>query len=257
MEIRIIPIEIDQEFKDMEEFKEILKEKLRGKVDNGDILVIASKVLLKARGLYTELKDIEPSGEALRLAKKYKVDPRFAELILKYSDTILGGVDGVVLTYAGKVLTANAGLDRKNIGVGRVSLPPYLLTGISKEIHDYLKEGLGVRLGIIITDSVVYPLRMGTRLYAVDVYGFEPVRDYRGEEDIYGRNIVFTRLNLADEISSAAHLVMGEGREKIPAALIKGLDVKLLDEEVTNKLRIPPSECLYRELYPKELRETL
>ncbi len=254
MEVRILPIKYDVETKDFKEFKRILVEKLDGKIDEGDVLVIASKILLRVKGLYIQLEGIEPSEDAIRLSNKYGLDPRFAELIVKYSDVVLGGVEGAILTYAGGVLTANAGLDRKNIGLGMASLPPYLLRGTAKEIYNYIKETLGFRIGVIITDSVVYPLRMGTRLYAVDIYGFDPIKDYRGVEDIYGRNILFTRLNLADEVASAAHLVMGEGRERIPAVLIKGLDIRLVEDIGADKLMISPSECLYKDLYPKDLK---
>jgi len=249
MEIRIIPVKIDEELDNMEDFLKTLGDKLEGILEEGDVVVIASKILLKVRGLYIQLDDVKPSDKAVKLANLYNMDPRYVELILSYSDKVLGGVDKVLLTYAGKVLTANAGLDRKNIGGGRVSLPPYLLRGVSKEIYEYLLKRLGVKVGVVITDSVVHPLRMGTRLYAVDLYGFEPIKDYRGKEDIFGRNIVFTRMNLADEISSAAHLVMGEGREKIPVAIIKGLKLSLVERDLTQEIHIDPKECLYKDLY--------
>jgi len=159
------------------------------------------------------------------LARRYNIDPRMAQLILQYSEAVIGGVEGVILTYTGGVLAANAGIDRKNVGLGRAALPPHLLRGVAREVREALNHSLGIDIGIVITDSVVYPLRMGTRAYAVDVAGIAPLRDYRGEEDLYGRRIEFTVLNIADEVASAAHLVMGEGGESRPGAIVRGLGI--------------------------------
>ena len=249
--ISIIPIEMRVE-PGWREFLDKLVERLRTMIRDGDILVLASKPLLMAREMYVELNKVLLSKYAIMLAEEYRVDPRMAQLVTEYSDAILGGVEGVILTYTGGVLTANAGIDRKNIGHGRAALPPHLLRGVANEIRNVVVHRLEVEIGVVITDSVVYPLRMGTRAYAVDIAGIKPLRDYRGEKDMYGRRIEYTVLNLADEIASAAHLVMGEGSESRPGALVRGIDI--LGEGTWRDLVIEPDKCLYRDLYPPEVR---
>lgn len=252
--VELIPLKIDL-YEDWLKFLENVSDNIKELIDEGDILVLASKVVLKTKKLFKSLGEVIPSKEAREIASRYKMDPRFVELILEYSKYILGGVEGVLLTYTGDIFTANAGLDRKNIGVDKVSLPPYLLRGTAREIYEFLVRRLGKKIGVVISDSIVYPLRLGTRAYAIDVYGFKPIRDYRGSRDLYGREIMYTRLNLADELASAAHLVMGEGRERIPVVLIKGVDIELYEGEVTDDLLIPPKECLYKDIYPEEILE--
>ena len=246
--IRIIPLSIDVG-EDFEKFILNVAMKIRFIADDNDILVFASKPILKAKKMYINLDDVEPGSIAKKIAEKYDLDPRMAELIIRYSDRVIGGVKEVLLTFTKGVFTANAGLDRKNIGEKYVALPPHLLIGTAKEIHRKIYEMVGLRLGIVITDSVVYPLRLGTRAYAVDIYGFNPVRDYRGSKDLYGRRIRYTLLNLADEIASAAHLAMGEGDEGIPVVLIKGVKIEPGEKYKVGDLLIRPEDCLYNSLY--------
>jgi len=221
-------------------------------LEEGDILVYASKPLLIAREMVVEERDVDSSEEARRLSERYGLDPPFTELIIRYSQRVLGGVEGVLLTLAGDVFTANAGMDRKNVGLGRVALPPHLLKGVACELRRVIMDRLGVEVGIVISDSVVYPLRLGTRAYAVDICGIKPIKNYVGSRDLYGRVIRFTVLNVADELASAAHLVMGEGDEETPMAVIRGL-TEYLGEGDIDMLKIPPSRCLYRDLYPQDL----
>lgn len=254
MSIEIIPVEMPIDITNMNDFLENLGSRVEGLLMDKDILVIASKILLKAKRLYIKLDDVEPSNKAVSLANKYDMDPRFVELILKNSSIVLGGVDGVLLTYIDNVLSANSGLDRKNIGIDMASLPPHLLRGSAEEVAEYIHREFGLKVAVLITDSIVYPLRMGTRQYVVDLYGLPPLIDYRGGRDLYDRTIQFTRMNLADEIASAAHLVMGEGDEATPLAIVRGVSYSYLDEDRVDDLYIKPSQCLYQTLYPQDMK---
>ncbi len=252
--LSIIPVEMWVE-RGWSRFTEELRNKLDGLISDGDIVVYASKPLLIAKGFIVKTSEVKPSNQALELARRYNVEPVTAELAIRYSEYVLGGVDQVLLTISGGVFTANGGVDRKNVGLDMASLPPHLLRGTACELKEMVDNWFGVSTAAVIIDSVVYPLRMGTRAYAVDVCGLKPLEDYRGRSDLYGRTIKFTVLNIADEVASAAHLVMGEGAEAKPIAVVKGLENYVVDNAVdgTDMLKIHPMYCLYRELYPKEL----
>jgi len=218
-------------------------------INERDVLVISSKPLLIAYNKTIDLNNVKYSDRGLDLAYKYDIDPRFGELIISYSDRIYGGVSEAILTEVDGIIIANAGIDRKNVGGGELALPFTELKGIAKKFYDEIFKRFGVRVGVIITDSMVSPLRKGTKAVAVYIYGFKPVKDYRGVKDLYGRVIRYTQFALADSIASAAHLVIGEGAESIPAALVKGVDIELVDKDTTDEIKVGRDECIYRELY--------
>lgn len=230
-------------------FIEILLDSIPIKPMDKDVIIISSKPILISLNKIIKLSDVKVSQEAFEIARKYDLDPRFAELVLEYSDKIYGGVENTILTEKDGVMIANAGLDRKNSGIDLISESPTCLRGYAKEIYNSVLKRFGVRVGVIIRDSVVFPLRRGTRSIAIDTYGFETIIDYRGKRDLFGRVVQVTQLALADELSSAAHILMGECDESIPAVLIRGLDIKLSEEEYTELLTIPEDECIYKDLY--------
>ncbi|RLF01442.1 MAG: coenzyme F420-0:L-glutamate ligase, partial [Thermoprotei archaeon] len=162
---------------------------------------------------------------------------------------VYGGVKEAILTEVDGIILANAGVDRKNVGSGLVALPFTELKGIAESFYRYAYERYSVKIGVIISDSMVTPLRKGTKAVAVYTYGFNPVRDYRGEPDLYGRKIRFTQQALADSIASAAHLVIGEGSEGVPAALVKGVKIEFIEDDTSEMAKVSRYECIYGRLY--------
>ena len=221
------------------------------KLKEGDILVVATKPLLLAYSKYFDVKKsgLEVSAEAKKLAEEYELDKVASELIVRYSDEILGGTKGFVLSNVGGVVLPNGGIDRKNIGRKKYALPYTAIKDKAKEFYSRIYELHGVRIGVVISDSSVYPLRLGTRAIAVVTYGFIPVKKYIGGLDLYGVNIRYTYMNIADELASAAHLAMGEGDEGVPAALVRGVEVSLLDKDTTYMTKIDKDRCIFRKLY--------
>jgi len=130
-------------------------------IEEGDVLVISSKPLLTAYGKVVDLSFIRYGRNALELSKRYSIGPKFAELILKYPDGIYRGVREAILTVVDDVLLANAGLDRKNAGINKVALPFTELKGIVGKFYKYVYDKYGVRVGVIISDSMIAPLRGG------------------------------------------------------------------------------------------------
>jgi len=216
------------------------------KFEDGDILVITSKALAAADGRLVQLKKISPSEKARKLAKKYSLAPEFIELVLQESDQVYDGVYKAILTLKNHILTVNAGIDQKNAPIGYVALWPLNPQSRANQIRNEIQRCVGKRIGVLIIDSQVVPLRIGTRGTALAVSGFKPVNDLRGKKDLYGKRLSITRHAVADDLASIAHLVMGESDEKIPAALIRNASVIFTEENINvDEMKISSEECVF------------
>lgn len=210
-----------------------------------DVLALSSKIVSFAEGRLAKLSDVKPSRKAKLLAKKYALAPAFAELILREADRVVGGVAKAVLTLNNGVFTVNAGIDNKNAPKGFVVLWPKNLQRQAEHIRREILRRTNKRVGVLIVDSAVASLRMGTRGLAIGVAGFEPVKDYRRTRDLFRKEIVMTLHAVADDLASAAHCVMGESVERIPAAIIRGAPVTFVDKVDAESMKIAFKECVY------------
>lgn len=218
---------------------------------NGDILAISSKVIASTEKRVVSLREIQPSEKARELANRYSLEPEFAELVLRESEKIYGGVYRSILTLKNGILTVNAGVDNKNAPGGHAALWPSDPQSRADEIRKEIKERTGKGIGVVIVDSQVFPLRMGTRGLALAASGFKPVEDRRDEEDLFQKTLVITRHSIADDLASAAHLLMGETDERTPVVLIRGAPVTFTEVVDEEEMKISPEECVYmRSFYP-------
>ncbi|ABK15243.1 MAG: coenzyme F420-0:L-glutamate ligase [Methanothrix sp.] len=208
-----------------------------------DVIVVSESFVATGEGRVVSLKDITPSARAIALASRYEKDPAEMELILRESDEILGGIPGVVLTLKDGFLYPNAGVDHSNAPPGYVVLLPSDPKRAASRIRTELSNG--VRIGVIIGDSRTHPLRLGCVGVALACDGIIPVEDARGRRDLYGKPLRITVKAVADNLVSAAQLVMGEGDEGIPAVVIRGAPVELSDSGPAAIPNIPPHECMY------------
>jgi len=216
------------------------------KFEAEDILAIASKALAASDGRLVQLKKILPSGKVRTLAKKHLLAPEFVELIFQESDQVYDGVYRAILTLKNNVLTVNGGIDQKNAPKGWVILWPLDPQTRANQIRSEIQQRVGKKIGVLIVDSQVAPLRMGTRGIAIAVSGFKPVNDLRGKKDLYGKRLSITRHSVADDLACAAHLLMGESDEKIPAVIIRNAPVVFTEEEITmDDMRISSEECVF------------
>lgn len=228
---------------------ELILESLKAenlKLEDGDVLALASKIVAYAEGRVTRLNEIEPSEEAKKLARKFSLKPEFAELILREADKIYGGVERAVLTLKNEVLTANAGVDNKNAPEGYAVLWPKDAEGWARRIREEVISRTGKDVAVLIVDSGLVPLRLGTNGLALAVAGFKPVIDFRGEKDIFGKPLIITRHAVADDLASAAHLLMGEAAQKTPIVLIRDAPI-VFDGGVYGSadMMISPHECIF------------
>lgn len=217
-------------------------------IEDGDVLIFASKAVAVVQGRVVRLSSMKPSEEAKKLAEKYDMEPSYVEVVLQEAQKIYGGVSKALLTLKNNVLIANAGVDHKNAPKGCVVLWPENPYEDAEDIRREILKRIGKRLGVLIVDSRVTPLRMGTTGVAIGIAGLQPVRDCRGSRDLYGNPLLITRHALADDLASAAHLVMGEVCGQIPAILAKDAPVYLSEKVDPDSVVIPAGECLFMSL---------
>jgi len=224
-------------------------------IQDGDLLAIASKVVATAERRLKKLSSVEPSQKAKETAEHYDLEPCFVEIVLRESKLIYGGVSKALLTLKNNVLTANAGVDHKNAPKGYVAIWPINSHKSAEKIRKQILKKTGKHVGVLIVDSRVTPLRMGTTGVALGIAGFEPVRDFRFDKDLYGNSIHITRHAVADDIASAAHFLIGESSEQTPIILVRNAPVKLCEKVNPRSTTISTKECLFTNLLQKSVTE--
>lgn len=218
-------------------------------IKDRDLLAIASKAVAVAQNRLVKLSSIEPSEEAKMLAEKYELEPSFVEVVLREAEKVYGGVTKALLTLKNNMLVANAGVDRKNAPEGYVILWPLNPFESAEKIRREILAKTGKYVGVLIIDSRITPLRMGTTAIAIGIAGFEPIKDCRVERDLYSKRVYVTRHALADDLASAAHLIMGETAARTPAVLIRNAPVTMSEEFHPNSMIISAEQCLFMQSF--------
>jgi coenzyme F420-0:L-glutamate ligase/coenzyme F420-1:gamma-L-glutamate ligase len=194
---------------------------------DGDVLVLAQKIVSKAEGRLVALDSVTPGPRALELAPQCDKDPRLVELVLSEADEVMRVRKGVLIVRhrLGLVL-ANAGIDQSNVdhaGGTSALLLPLDPDATCQRLRTAIAEHTGKTVAVVIIDSLGRAWRSGTLGTAIGVAGLPALLDLRGRPDLYGRSLETSELGLADEIAAAASLVMGQAAEATPAVLIRGL----------------------------------
>ena len=192
------------------------------KIQNGDILVVTHKIVSKTEGRIVDLARIKPSTKAIRMAKEHDKDPRLMELILKESIQILRAKNGIIISETKHgFVCANAGVDQSNVEGDKAVLLPVAPDESASRIKDAGKKKIGKEIAVIITDTFGRTFRNGQTNVAIGIAGINPIKSYIGTYDMYGRKLRVTEIAVADEIASAAELVMGKA-EGTPVAIVRG-----------------------------------
>jgi len=220
-----------------------------GGFKDGDILVLAETAVATAEGNVITLSTIIPSGQARELGEKYQMDPRTVEVVLQESDSIVGGIPGFLLCMKHGTLLPNAGVDASNAPLGCVTPLPKNPDQSALTIKNTIEIKTGARIGVIIADSRTHAMRLGCSGVAIGNAGITAVIDDRGRSDLFGRKLEVTKRAVADNIASAAELVMGEADECTPAAIIRGLGMPIDDQ--TGIETIAAEECLFMGVFRK------
>lgn len=217
-------------------------------LEAGDIIAVAQKIVSKSEGRLVELDDVKPSARAIELADQSEKDPRVVELILRESLRVVRTRPGaIIVEHRLGIILANAGIDRSNVGGSedRVLLLPVDPDRSARALRDGLKVRCGVAPGVIITDSIGRPWRLGTTGVAIGCASVPVLTDLRGEHDLMGRELLVSEIAPADSLATAATLLMGEGAEAIPAVLIRGYDGGDRDQPAAAVIRAA-NEDLFR-----------
>ncbi|MEA2071583.1 MAG: coenzyme F420-0:L-glutamate ligase [Asgard group archaeon] len=215
------------------------------RLEEGDIITIATKIVSITNKLLIKKDQITVTEQAKRYAKITGLSEEFMAISLEESDEVMGATKGALLTKRNNNLMPNAGADQSNAPDDYIVLLPKNPTLFAHQIREQLEAYYQCKIGVIIGDSRVQPLRRGTSGIALGVSGFVPVIDDRGRTDLYGREMKMTRRAIADNLMSAAEILTGEVDEQIPFVLIRDAPITLSDEDLTKTMSIPPDECMY------------
>lgn len=213
--------------------------------EDGDVLVLAQKIVSKAQGRYVDVTAVSPSKRAIELARELDKDPRFVEVVLSESKRVVRHRPGLLIVeHRLGFVMANAGIDHSNLptedGVERVLLLPEDPDGSARALQELLVGVFGKGIAVIISDSFGRAWRKGTVGVALGAAGLPALIDMRGHPDLFGRELLVTETGFADEIAAAAGLLMGQSDEAVPMVLVRGLSWSA--PEVTAAALIRPAE---------------
>lgn len=209
---------------------------------DGDVFVVAQKIVSKSEGRTVRLDSVEASPRAREWGGLYDKDARMVEVVLRESRRIVRMQDGVIISETNQgFICANAGVDASNVAEGLVTLLPEDSDRSARLLKAGLEEAFRARLAVIISDTFGRPWREGLVNVAIGVAGIAPVVDYRGQSDSYGRPLRVTTIATADELASAAELVMGKN-SGTPVAIIRGAGYESRDASTRELLRSPDKD---------------
>jgi coenzyme F420-0:L-glutamate ligase / coenzyme F420-1:gamma-L-glutamate ligase len=211
---------------------------------DGDILVVAQKIISKAEGRLFNLTEITPSQRALDLVEQTGKDPRFLELVLRESREVLRTRPGTIIVEHKKgFICANAGIDHSNVqGLwGNAEDWVLLLPEDADRSADTLRKGLekrlGVSLGVLIIDSHGRAWRNGVVGMTIGTANVPGIVDMRGQPDLFGYQLRVTTIAAADELAGAASLVMGQAAEQTPVVHVRGFPYPLREAHLSELIR--------------------
>lgn len=248
MQLTVLPLLADRMEEKFNVFEILLKtlEKNNAELEEGDVLVISTKYISNSQGRIVNLENIRISEEGMNISKKFQLKPEIAEIIIRESDKIFGGIGGFVITSSDNIMAPNAGIDKSNIKKGKAILYPTNPYLTAEQIRRKIFLKLFIHVGIILVDSRLMPARIGTSGIAISCAGIEPVLDMRSKEDLDGNSLKVTFQAVVDNIATIANYKMGEGAELKPFAIVRNSDAKLTDRKISStEMAISPDQCVY------------
>lgn len=241
--MQIIPIHIPKEIEINDDISELISS--YADFHDGDIVVIAQKIISKQEGRIVNLSTITPSLLAQGISSEYKKNPQIVELILSESKKIVRMEKGIIIVETKNgFICANAGIDESNIKNGFATLLPINSDYSAEKISKQISKICGKEIAVIISDTFGRPLRMGQTNCAIGIFGLNPILDYEGTCDNFGNILRVTAIAIADEICSAAELVMKK-TTKCPVAIIRDYEFKKETSSINQLIR-PEQDDLFR-----------
>ncbi len=248
MQLTVLPLLAERMEGKFDVFDVLLKtlEKNNTKLENGDVLVISTKYISNSQGRIVDLGKIRVSDEGIQISKKFQLKPEIAEIILRESDKIFGGIGGFVITSSDNIMAPNAGIDKSNAKKGNAILYPINPYLTAEQIRRKIFLKLFIHVGVILVDSRLMPARIGTSGVAIACAGIEPVLDMRAKKDLDGNPLKVTFQAVVDNLATIANHKMGEGAESKPFTIVRNSDAKLTDRNINPaEMAISPDQCVY------------
>lgn len=223
-------------------------ERQKTPIQNGDIIVVTHVIVSRAEGNIINLDDVTPSAFAKSIAEQYGKDPALVEVVLRESKSMVRMDRGILITESKHgFVCANSGVDKSNVpGERIVALLPENPDDSAEKIRREIKKLTGCDVAVIISDTHGRPLREGEINVAIGVAGIKPIRDRRGEKDLFGYVLRIKQTAIADELASAAELVIGQADEGIPVAIIRGYKYPKSESARATELIMPKEKDLFR-----------
>jgi len=217
-------------------------------IQERDVIVITHVAVSKAEGNVVNLDEISPSERAKEIARQTSKEPELVEVILRETKEIVRiGPNSIITETKHGIVCANAGVDRSNIeGERNVVLLPKDSNASAQRIRQEIKRLTGCDVAVSVSDTHGRPFRMGEINVAIGVAGIKPIRDRRGEKDLFGYVLRIKQTAVADELSSAAELVIGQANEGIPVAIIRGYKYQATENAAATGLTRPKERDLFR-----------
>jgi coenzyme F420-0:L-glutamate ligase/coenzyme F420-1:gamma-L-glutamate ligase len=220
-------------------------EKYGKPLQDKDVVVIAETAVAKAEGSIFPLESLIPSEESIKLSKKTGKDPKLVEAIINESKEIIKvGPDFIISETSHGFVCANAGIDESNVSMGNYKPIPLNPDTSAKNIQKKIISLTQKEIAVIISDTQGRPFREGAIGVAIGISGMEPIWDRSGQKDLYGRKLQTTSIAVADELASAASIVMGQASEGLPVVIIRGVEYfeDLKNQESNIKKLLRPKE---------------
>jgi coenzyme F420-0:L-glutamate ligase/coenzyme F420-1:gamma-L-glutamate ligase len=235
MVLQIIPIKTQKEIGIDTNIVDLILES--SEINDGDILVFSQKIVSKSEGRILSLSSVNPSLLANGIASSYDKDPRLVELILSESKRIVRMENGIIIVETKHgFICANAGIDESNVQDGYAALLPENPDKSANLLKERIEQKTRKNIAVIISDTFGRPFRLGQTDIAIGIAGIEPILDYIGKPDTFGKVMQVTAIAIADEICSATELVMGKVR-RCPIAIVRNYNFDFSNAKIQKLLR--------------------
>jgi coenzyme F420-0:L-glutamate ligase/coenzyme F420-1:gamma-L-glutamate ligase len=243
MTLEIIPVKIKEEIEPNTDILDLILESTV--INDYDILIFSQKIISKNEGRIIDLSSVNPSLLASGIANSYGKDPRLVELILSESKRIVRMQDGVIIVESNHgFVCANAGIDESNVRDGYVTMLPIDPDQSADKLRKQIEQRTKKNTAVIISDTFGRPFRLGQANIAIGIAGMEPIIDYKGKPDTFGKTLQVTAIAIADELCSASELVMGKVKNS-PVAIVRNFKFDFSDAKIQKTIR-PKTEDMFR-----------
>ena len=239
--VEIISILINDDIREGDDISNLILKSIKEKTESlkeNDVIVITHKIVSKSEGRTIDLTKIIPSEESKKISSRTGKDPKLVELIISQSNEIIKIQREIIITETKHgFVCANSGIDTSNVGnSNHVVLLPVDPDKSAREIRNYIRSRTKTNVAVIISDTFGRPFRKGQVNVAIGVAGINPIKSYIGDSDMYGNILRVTEIAIADEIASAAELVMGKSL-RVPVTIVRGYDFSSTDASIPKVTR--------------------